>query len=92
MFYGIYADDSFAPRPVWLMRIPGPGVNICICDGGPTLSSTGQVMPSTSQYIVTHRDVVVLDARTGLFLEEQTESNMPALGRPLATLAPRPSH
>lgn len=65
--FGTYADPSFLPRPVWLVTFSGSGVNIAVNDGGPATRSREK----TGSPYVAHRDIVVIDGKTGAFLTEE---------------------
>jgi hypothetical protein len=64
--FGLYADQAFKTRPVWLVTFSGPGVNVPINDGpGPRPGENPVPAPTA------HTDVVVIDGATGSYLEEE---------------------
>lgn len=64
--FGIYSDVTYDSSPAWIVTFSGPGVNIENDDGGiPLPGAPPYVQPPPDR-----SDTVVIDGKTGQFLEE----------------------
>lgn len=64
--FGIYSDVTYDAGPAWIVIFSGPAINIENDDGGIPL-------PGEPPYVeppADHSDVVVIDGKTGQFMEE----------------------
>jgi hypothetical protein len=83
-YFGIYTDSLISTRPVWVVRFWGPGIGFTGSGGPPPQPGTPYCEPA-----VTREVLVVVDAKTGKYLEAMV--GFEPDGVPTVVVAPQPS-
>jgi sugar lactone lactonase YvrE len=82
-YFGLYSDTIYRHRPVWIVRFWGPGLDLEGSGGGMPLPGTPYCAPP-----VAHEELVVVDGKTGKYLEG-TVGLIPT-GLPTVVTTPEP--
>lgn len=82
-YFGLYTDTIYTSLPVWIVRFWGPGLDLEGSGGGMPLPGTPYCEPRAA-----HEELVVVDGRTGKYLEGTV--GLTPTGLPTVVTTPEP--